>query len=247
MILEHAKLLAPGFLFHWASTVLVFVVVWYYWAKHYPIGFRPLLAATIGTGVSLIMAIGTIATTIHTSRYNEYNAILQKKPGAPAGPSSPDTDPVAQMRSAFLKTLDSITQKPTEYSSDVKIKLLQTYAPIFPNGREDHAVYRDNLVLVYMCQRHFIQDLGTTLKKRKPFKSAEREKCEAAPGEFFYRAKLLPPEVVKHNGDTIDFVAKNARLPGPNGGKGSPITEKDIEGLLKDQDRVIAIVQNIFE
>ncbi len=77
-------------------------------------------------------------------------------------------------------------------------------------------------------------------------KSAKRKDCEALPGNFFAREKLLPQDLVQSNDATVAALSRSNRLPAGDG-KFTDVTPDMLKKSVAAYDKAVKTVKRIFE
>jgi hypothetical protein len=217
------------------SLLLVHVAWWLLGRVQFGWAYNPVAATVLAAAMSFYTTGDQMVKTMHAQRIvaNRQAASAQ----AAQAVQNIQTN-IQNMRTEFLRTVDNATEDPAQVTAESKAALFDQYKILFPNGIADVRQYHNELKVAYECQLSLAEDNLNTKKKNKAVKSDKTKGCEALPGGFFNRQKLLPPEAVVLQ-DTIKKAIVEGKPEAPS--------EKDLQGQVTRQQTKMKLLNTLFQ
>ncbi len=250
MVWQQIQVLLTSFVGYWLGLTVMACAGWYAWTRLHPgMLFKwqaPVLVA------SLFSFYGIFSTTMSIYQ-NSRLIMLQEQIRAAQTAADPKTqaqaqaqvDPVIQMKTNFLKSVEQLISNPTAITAETKNKLKTEYASLFKTDEERKNSYL-TVQRFYECQRYFWEDAFAAFKSKVTVKSGDRKACEKEPGGFFQRENLMSAEIVKSNDDIILKLAERKRIPSSDG-KELEVNEKMLRETLDAYAQMASAAKTLLQ
>jgi len=235
------RTLWPYMILHAALAALIFSGLFYALKKvrAFPTAGELLslkAGVLVGIFISIFYSADLLVKNMQGQAMSQEIAAQQQ---AAASANTPPENPLA-LKGDFLKAIDYLTNNPDQLTVQSKAKLYEQFSVLFPNGLADVRAYAEQLRGAFACQLSMYDDALQTFKKKKIVQSEQSKKCEALPGGFFNRERLIGPEMLQaHN-------LLKERILKPTAGD-KPLTEADLVLMLEQQKKKIETLERFFQ
>ncbi len=237
--------LIPSSATHMLACVALMYLIW--WILKFAQPQWVISAKTpiiLGVGLSLFFTLGTVTSLVQNQAVINRMKEKTKVPfdGLPPGEAA---QKIHQTKNSFLSTVENLVANPVQLTESSKQALFEQFSILFPHGKEDKTVYRDQMTRIYNCQKIFYEDALQALKIKKTVKSEARQNCQILKGDFFGRDLLVPEDVARANDETIASVASNKKLI--QNGQEIKVDEGYLRQGIEEQTRKLQTLSLLFE
>jgi hypothetical protein len=218
---------------HLIFTMALFHAAWWLLSRTQPtLRYNPVAATVLAATISFLFTGDQMVRSLHAQR-----VMAARNTPAPTGAAGLEQQ-IANLRGEFLRTVEAVTDNPTQVTPESKGALFQQFALIFPNGINDVRAYYNQLQVAYECQLSMFEDTYQTYKRKKLVKSDKTKGCEQLPGAFFNRQRLIPVEAVQNQEQIKQSIVE---------GKPNAPSEKDLKAMVDRQQSRLKVLATLFQ
>lgn len=237
MFFSNLMALLPTLGIHLVVTLVIAFVAWLGLNKLGGLRLSAWVPVFVGLFFSLFNASSVVIGIYQNRNWAEY-----QRQQAQAVPLEGE---VSELKQKFLAEVEQMIVSPNLITAQSQAALFQRYANLFKAQGEDVKLYAKALSEAYDCEKTFFEDAIASLQKKEAVVSEKQKACEALPGTFFGREKLITQQIIARNQAVMNSVLSGQPLKDAQGNE-IQITEEVLKGNLNTQMTRIQALQTIF-